>query len=434
MRPTKRKLRAPTSPSVRSDTPPHVLWTGCGAMLGRSCQALTVLRDQGATLTFTDVKELEEGLHEPPPGCEFLNVSTTAQRQELRKRLRRHPLTHIYVANWPSLHLLTAFKYSEACPKGPIVIPKPLDTNFQLIETVAANAFPAIAHQLFVHDHYLNKSVVTSIHDAFPSLVEEYGELRRVSFYLVEFQTIEDEGRLKALEQGVIFDLQSHLLSLLQLFFLTSPWPACRLRTGTEVSDTRVEITRVARARYIGCDLPDMVETFAAVELKIVVTYAGRSEPHEISGLLVAGKGIKPTESVEADLKGFRLEFALGPRTANLADGTINPPLKDLDFVVTRETGFYEPILYCLSHPRTELGLESGARRNGHRLLTFDEARRNASLMHEIRQKGEGNLVYYKRQTETLREVIARCVGAGNLNHEWLPKGEFSDIGYSKAE
>ena len=259
------------------------------------------------------------------------------------------------------------------------------------------------------------------MYGAFPKLLNAYGEIKQFQFYLVEFRTIENEGRAKALKEGVIFDLQSHLISIVQELFLSEPWVACQLPNGQRVTEVSLHINQVARARYIKCEiLPDGAETFAAVDVTITV-YHENGNIHDIRGLLVVGKGIKPTQSVEADVKGMRFEFALSPRAANFADGRVNPPLSDLE-LIRNETGFYEPIVSCLSQSRP----------NGDdRLLSFGEARENARGLREAIRLGRSNLSPYVRQVSTLREVLARCVSDGNLDKRWLPKEEFVDIGYT---
>jgi hypothetical protein len=396
-------------------------------MLRRSFQAVLELQKHGAHLTFTDILEEKNIRQSPPPGCDYFNVSVPQGRANLRCLLRGAPLTHIYIANWPDVHLLTAVKYSENCPGGTIVVAKPLDTNFQLIETIGRGGFPGIQQKIFVHDHYLTKSVVERIFKAFPKLIGAYGEIQQFEFYLVEYKTIEDENRLDALKDGVIFDLMSHLVAVAQLFFLMGPRLATLQDARVQVTDVKVLIRQVARGRYIRCHLADNVETFAAVDLKVIVTYNNK-RTHSIPGLLVVGKGIKPTESVEADVKGIRLKFALNNRTANFSSGIINPPLTDLAVMREPETGFYRPIVTSLSSHRPDRSVLTD---DPPVLMNFEEARDNASFLKDVIELGKSNLVFYQAQQTTLRDVIARCVGAGSLDSRWLPVGEFSDVGYT---
>ena len=54
-------------------------------------------------------------------------------------------------------------------------------TNFDLIETIAAGAFPAVTDNIYVHDHYLNKTAVRQMYGAFPKLLNAYGEIKQFS-------------------------------------------------------------------------------------------------------------------------------------------------------------------------------------------------------------------------------------------------------------
>ena len=106
------------------------------------------------------------------------------------------------------------------------MIAKPLDINFALIETLeVANVWPNIVDRLFEHDHYRNKGAVAPVYNLFPELIKTYGRLKKFEFYLIEHQTVEDEDRVDALRDGVIFDLATHLFALAQLFFIDQPHP-----------------------------------------------------------------------------------------------------------------------------------------------------------------------------------------------------------------
>jgi hypothetical protein len=156
----------------------------------------------------------------------------------------------------------------------------------------------------------------------------------------------------------------------------------------------------------------------------------GEVSERPVRGLLVAGKGLKPTQSVAADLKGMRFNFALGHRAANLSSGAINPPLADLDYIPsTGETGFYLPVVHGLTQRRGAGRMNKKSIRFSE-LMTFNEARENSSLLKQSIEKGS-DLVYYRPQESTLNEVLSDSVRAGHLSHECLLRDEPTDIGYS---
>jgi hypothetical protein len=423
------ETRLATVPSL--DRTPNILWTGCGDLLRKSDKAVRDLIASGARFVFTD---RTDNVRQPPPeNCPFFNISLADERERLRKLLRSDPLTHIYVATWPDVHLLTSFKYSDHCPGGTIIIPKPLDTNFELIETLASDAFPEINEKIFVYDHYRNKSVIEQLYQAFPKLIQSYGEVMEFEMYLLEYQTIEQECRQRALAKGVIFDLASHLLALVQLFFLDRPHIGL-LEPRSVVKHVDISINQVARARYTHCQLPHNIETFSAIDITLHVHYRssrGESSPRPIRGLLVVGKGVKPGQSLEADLKGLRLTFAIAPRAANFSRGTINPPLTDLDaFKGDMETGYYRPVVESLSNGRPVPASRVERLAGVPVLMNFAEARTNAVLLRKAILSGSA-VTHYRTQKDTLREILAECVSQGHLDAKWLPRGEFGDIGYN---
>ncbi len=415
---------------------PHALWIGCGDLLRRTIEALEKLRlHHNATLIFADIKSRDNVKQKPLDQANFYNVSKAQQRDRLRKYLTRNPLTHIYIANLPPQHLLTAFKFSELCPRGQIIISKPLDVNLPLIETVAkGRAWPDITAKIYVHDHYRNKGAVDPMYRNFPQLTDIYGELRSFEFYLIEPRTVEEENRLEALNEGVIFDLASHLFALAQLFFLEHPHPAL-IRPDLTLSKARLRINKVARARYKHCQIENLdAETFAAIDVTLIAEYSRLKNPrrpltYEIPGLMVVGKGIKPSLSTTAGLKGLRFRQELQTRSVNLMRNEVNPPLTDLQYANDRnlhdkEDGFHRPILTSLSHRRGGVTYNNSIKP----LVPFMEAAKNAEYLGEaIRLRSE--LRFYS-PGETLDAVMAKCVGANHLDSRWLSDAGYAEIGF----
>ena len=60
------------------------------------------------------------------------------------------------------------------------------------------------------------------------------------------------------------------------------------------------------------------------------------------------GKGIKPSSSISAGLKGLRFEQELQSRSVNLIRNEVNPPLTDLPYVI-KEDGFSATIVNALT-------------------------------------------------------------------------------------
>ena len=410
----------------------HILWIGCGDLLRRTTGVLGRLRDDhGARFTFIDVCDAEHVKQAPLPESPYYDVSSADQRSVLRKHLLEEPVSHVFVANPPPQHLLTAFKYSELVPGGQIVIAEPLDTNIALIETIASsNAWPDLTGKISVHAHYRSKGGVEPTHRAFPRLIELYGRVMSFEFYLIERRTVEEEDRLEALNVGVIFDLATHLFALAQLFFLDGT-PALRI-PGLTIRSTSMNITRVARARYALCRIENQeAETFAAIEVEIIVVYSkseqGRQIEHRIPGLMVVGKGIKPEPGIDADLKGMRFSQELQPRCVNLVRNEVSPPLTDLDFYIADrdENGLGRSLVTALSSscPSTHIGAERVSP-----VMSFMEAAQNARFLGEAISRASPLIRY--SVGETLEAVLAKCVASGALNARWLSDAGYADIGF----
>ncbi len=412
---------------------PHVVWIGCGDMCSKSSVALAQLNERlGVPLTFIDILDKEDVKQSPLPGSSFFNISLPDQRTALHKHLLAYPVSHMFVANLPPQHLMTAFLLAGKCPEAQIIIAKPLDVNFQLIETITSGlVWPGITDRIFVHDHYLTKGAVEPIYARFPGLINTYGRIMRFEFYLVEHQTVEEEKRLQALNEGVISDLASHLFALAQLFFLYGDKPAWQ-EPGTHVIEATLFINHVVRARYTRCRIPNQnAETFAAIEVTLVAklqdVLSGDVYEVTIPGIMMVGKGIKPTSSITAGLKGMRFHFELGQRSINLARGEVNPPLSDLDYAddLWRETGFNRPLVTALSTYNVATPVTDRVKIAP--VIPFKISAQNAGFLKDAIRKASP-LEHY-RSGDTLDQVMGLFVANGTLDPLWLPKN-LSEIGF----
>jgi hypothetical protein len=406
----------------------HAVWVGCGDMCRRSLAALKRLRDEfRSQLTFIDVLDPDRVRQPPLSGSCFFNISRPEELKALRSHLAMEPATHIYLANLPHQHLTTAFVLAEKCPAARIVIAKPLDVNLTLIETLAAGAaWPGVTERLFEHDHYRNKGAVVPMFDAFPDLIKTWGRVTQFEFYLVEHQTVEEESRIEALRDGVIFDLATHLFALVHLFFLDAPHPAL-VDPGLKVQSVSLQINKVARARYTRCQIENVnAETFAAIDICILTTFQGprRLFSMEVPGLLVVGKGVKPASSIAAGLKGMRFKQELQTRSVNLTRNEVNPPLVDLTFV--KEDGFTSTIVNALTKDQPAVRTQTDPIAP---VLSFDAASRKGAELGAV-MRGASPIRFY-RPGDTLDSVMAQCVAHGDLDHKWLSKGAYTDIGYA---
>lgn len=419
----------------------HGLWIGCGAMCRRSYPALQALQRGGAELTFVDVRDKGSVKQLPPPGADFFDVADPAQREEFHQHLIKHPATHAFVANLPPQHLLTTFLIMGKCPGVKVIIAKPLDVNFQLIEAIASDrVWPGVIENVFLHDHYLGKGIVDPLYRCFPNLIKTYGRVERFEGYLVEHRTIEEENRLDALNEGVICDQSGHLFALVQEFFLSRHHPALT-QPNIRILNVQLQINRVARARYANCELENSnAETFAAIEVTIVVHYSRRGsshtlEPMRIPGLIVVGKGVKPSSSISAGLKGMRFNQQLQFRAVNLAANTVNPPLSDLNYAKNlligermQETGFHVPVMSAMSHRnlRQLVDYERPVRS----IMPFPMAAQNTKFLSTALKEASQIQMIFHKAGDTIEQVLGQFVSKKMLSPSCLPESGYGDIGF----
>lgn len=449
---------AQTKPAVAipiADSPgvpvrhPVILWIGAGSFFRRIAESATfkILLDNGASLSVIDIRPKSE-VRELPchPNVKYFDVSEHAQRKDLLyNRLGEQDtlFTHCYVANWPQAHILTAVKYSGLCSGGDIIITKPLDLNIPLVETIHSGVFPDIHDKILVDDHYRNKGSIRALHRILPNIQKDQGKLRGFRMWLVEPKTVEEENRLEALECGVIWDLATHLISLIQLFFLD--WPRRGLGmydqgSPTNIRGVRPSVNKVLRMKYIDCRLknPD-AETLAVIELGITFqykTYADWTDAN-IDGLLVVGKGPVCQEGVDRPVKQVDLWFEGGHVNLNLDEGRILPAYPEFDDVAGREEkGFFNSVIELLTHSYRKLRARDPeavqtppSPGRYHCGVSFEQAYQNVMLINEIRRCAPvGAMLRSYHQKEPIRRILERLTATDHLAKGWLDFSRYGDF------
>jgi DNA-binding winged helix-turn-helix (wHTH) protein len=276
------------------------------------------------------------------------------------------------------------------------------------------------------HGRYTNNGAVGLMYSAFPKLIRRYGRITRFEFFLIEHRTVEDEGRVDALADGVILDLAPYLLALVQLLFLDFPHPALA-EPDLELNSVGIRVNKVARARYTRCQIENAdAETFAAIDVILTVRYAGRRREivREVLGLMAVGKGIRPSSNVCADLKGLRFEQELHTRCVNLARNEVNPPLADLDYY--GDDRFSGTIADALDNEKAHK--YAGGEQNPH-FVSVEQARVLAEVLKTV-IRASSNLQFY-RAGDTLDSVIAQSAADGSLDPQWLRRSNYVEIGYA---
>jgi hypothetical protein len=191
------------------------------------------------------------------------------------------------INNIPPLHLATALSYGTYAER--IIIQKPQDLNYPFIRTIAqAPGYEIFRSKTVIHDHYRNKSSVAALTQQLPSLLQDYGKLRRLMFFLTESKSVNDEPeRADSLDCGMIQDLAVHQIDLmLECLLNANKW---RGRQNDERLYCRVggkiDFAKCVKLREQHSILGDDVETFAAIDLRITeqIAFPGTARPHQHS-------------------------------------------------------------------------------------------------------------------------------------------------------
>lgn len=440
---------------------PNILWIGTGNFWFRLFRVGTfdaLLRQHGASLTFADVNTFEQVVDRfrlsaeervkvleffQHPNVKYSNIANPTERQNLlynRVDSKDRVFTHIYIANWPEQHILSAMRWTSLAPRGVIIITKPLDLNIPQVQTIAAGKFPGFKGKIFVDDHYRNKSSVRALHRMFGQFSQanglNYGKLKSFRMWLVERKTAEDENRREALECGLIWDLATHLISFIQLFFLDAPHLGLSgYAQGNygNPEDVRMEIRKVLRMRYVGCELKrEDAETLAVIEVAIIFGYQTYGGPVEttVSGLLVVGKGAARFEGVTDPVKQLDFSFERGPVSLNYNSGKLWPEFHD--YRLTEEHGFFEPVIELLTHSLRQdddEGAEPAAMPEPGRYhcgVPFDTAFRNVMTIDEILRHPMGRkLLQGYRPGEAIGSIMDWLVGRDYLERDWLDEVKY---------
>lgn len=427
---------------------PVVLWVGAGNFFSRLVKAGTfreLLERHGAYLTVIDIRSGEEVGELPKhANVRYYDVSKSEQRRNLvYNRFNEEGnrvFTHIYIATWPQAHLLSAVKYSTLCPGGDIIITKPLDMNIPMVKEIEKGVFPDLTEKMTVDDHYRNKGSIRALHAKMRELILEhsYGRLWGFRMWLVEPTTIEAENRLQALECGVIWDLATHLISLIQLFFLDLPYVALQGYTHGDprkIHQVQLEIRKVLRKQYVGCQLTDGAETLAVIEVAVTFLYDGykSSVRRTVPGLLVVGKAASRGKNIEGPVKQLDFQFERGPINLNYNTGTLWPAI--YGFAPTSETGFCQPVTELLTYTQRRQKVEEasfGVRvpepGQYHCGMPFSAAFRNVMLTNEVIDHPSGrNLLHSYTAGSDIRDIMNDLVAQDFLEKEknWMIERDF---------
>ncbi len=309
-----------------------------------------------------------------------------------------------------------------------------------MVKTIQRGLFPDLNGKLFVDDHYRNKGSVRALHAMFSQFNEDglnYGAVNSFRMWLVEPTTAEKEDRRAALECGVIWDLVTHLISFIQMFFLDPPHVGLSgyvKGDPRKLRNVRLEICKVLRRRYVGCELRNQnAETLAVIEVAIPFeydTYAGW-EKATVRGLLVVAKGATRGQGVTGSVKQIDFRFDRGPVSLNYNSGNLVPELRH--YHPSQEHGFHQSVVELLTHSPRRANEQAPAGivhspepGRYHCAMPFPASYQNVMIIDQIIHHPSGRkLLQGYPQGEDIRSIMDWLVGRDHLEKDWLNEEEY---------
>jgi hypothetical protein len=416
-----------------------LLVAGIGDIFKRQGRAWQKLNEAGVRITGVDVVDRPTGLDALPSGSEFLNLSDP----ESKKRFKKHDeFTACYIANFPRVHLATAFRFELFAEK--FIFAKPLDSNIEFLLKMDAErerSFRSISANSVIQDHYRNKPLVALLRNSLKILHGKHGFVREARVYITEGKSTQHEWhRRGALEDGIILDLAPHALSVLrELLPKRLEWEQDGHRyTRTEL--TIDEVVGCYRGRDNGCILRDGAETFGAIHIRatehLTFTPAGADNvvplaPKKIDILIVVGKGVSiDREHPAQNLKALQITFDGTSINGNFDTNEITgfwsgsgPPAQKFDPQI--DTRVVDPNHGGLNLPffrLAEHGLDFTAAANDASSIvtpfqTFDDAMEVTRILETcLKHPMAERLTYYETSTPSV-DVLNRVYGDSKWRH-----------------
>lgn len=395
-----------------------ILVIGHGALAERQKPTYEHWLDQGVDIHCADVEDSQ--LNDCLDGIKKY-VLPKHEAKLISQATSKKPFDLLCVNNIPELHLATALQYGTYAKR--IIIQKPQDLNFPLIRTIArANGQEKFRSKTVIHDHYRNKSAFVAMLNVLPSLIQQYGKLKKIMFFLTEAKGVREEHeRAGSLKCGMIQDLAVHQISLmLECLVNSTEWQWEGDSNRTRRIGGTLEIKNCVKMVDMTSILSNDVETFAAIDLHLTekLQYLNGTQilsefPNEFDALIVVGKGLVLEQGIEKDCKGIVLEFA---RTG--AQCVVDLTTNGLGNITTAEPinrnhgGMNRPLMLISPNPPTHA--IDGAGDLKYRLWqSIPFAQRVASLTHSAQQwPNHSNTLqaypYHRPLGDLIRELVAQ--------------------------
>ena len=192
-------------------------------------------------------------------------------------------IDYVFIVTPDRFHCeIAEFWLDRLSSNGRIFIEKPLDASVEKARRLKNK----IGNQNIVYnfDHYLAKAYPFFQNKS--TYLEGIGQIKKIEFHILESYGI-PKNRAESLKKGVIFDLFSHDLSLIDALF------------DSEFLSTKIKVGDVKAARYINAPIPE--ETFAWIKLHF----------SNIKIEAMIGKSVGKSDDIYMNIYGTRGEIKI---------------------------------------------------------------------------------------------------------------------------
>jgi hypothetical protein len=424
--------------SERNTHPSRICVCGAGGALGgnKLKASLDTAADNGVTLYATDILAESDFKPEFTGYQAYFNLTRRQDREKLASLASVEKLDFGYDATWAPSRLMNIANLGPLFQHYFITKSFVSVRHYHAFEDFMSNkAYEYLREMLQGHDHFASKPGLTALVASLPAAHKHYGKFSRMQIVITERRTVNhdaEQNRRKALLEGMVPDLASHAIMLIQL--LT---PVGLMWVDVEGNFFKrlnrvIRPSTCIRAQMKLAALPQDVDTACIIEYVVTETLSLAREdgtpvrdPFEnsFSVLVICGKGLSAAEGINRDLKAIELSF----QGQGKATGVIDLETNILNEVLKEVPGIRIPTEEERKHRGINLPLMNV-------LTRWDDFRQNAAVRARLFQ--DKNLIWENMSvlaatTSVSRPGILPCYSSREAIHNFANAHISSSNGFS---
>ena len=298
---------------------------------------------------------------------EYFDLSSGPDRDALRKLGQSKPFDLIYEATWPDAHILDVLDWQSIANQ--IIVTKPFVSieHYQTLRSLMViPGYRSIVGKMMQHDHYINKPALEEVITHLPQAHSTYGKFAHMTIVITERRTVNDQRhRLRALTGGMIPDLDSHAVMIIQRLVPTNlVWEDGE---GNHMKRFSRDIKPVAciRAQMKNAKCNQDVDTACIVEYRVTESLnlidekgaVGEPVENTFYVLVVCAKGLQAEGNSERDLKAIEIAFQGQGQSTGVIDLETNavneifraiPEISPCDDEIRKHKGINRPMFAAI--------------------------------------------------------------------------------------